>query len=135
MKISRFLLTLLLVAVTCGCRTTDIFPAFINSTNIHLEVNGVTQLEYDMNRHQIGFNRNRGQFRMCSDTMSDYFTLTMNLIPSVEGETIKADLCWTTANDVKTRKNIALEVVRTEGDKYWLWNDSERIALVIQVLE
>lgn len=130
------ILTLVLAAVLCLCSChDDIFPAFVADDSIHLEVDGVLQLRYDETYCQLGFSRERRQFRMCTDSMSDYFAVQMSALPNSEGDLLQADLTWTTKRDVITRKNIALEVVKTEGDKFWLWNEQGRIALVIQILD
>ena len=118
----------------CACRN-DIFPKFVADDTIHLEMDGVLQLRYDGTWCQLGFSRERCQFRMCTDSMSDYFAVQMDQLPVQEGDILKADLTWTTPRDVVTRKNIALEVVKAEGDKFWLWNEQGRIALVIQILD
>lgn len=130
-----FIAIIAVLAAAISACTDDIFPEFVSDTNVHIEMNGKTMLQYDEATCQMGFNRERCQFRMCTDNMSDYFSITMNMIPSVQDETIKGDLTWTTDRDVISRKNIALEVVKAEGDKFWLWNEKERIALVIQILD
>lgn len=127
-------LSIIAAACVCSCRN-DIFPEFVSDDNVHIEMNGNTILKYDEITCQMGFNRERRQFRMCTDSMSDYFSITMNMIPTAQGEKIRGDLVWTTSRDVVSRKNIALEVVKTEGDKFWLWNEQERIALVIEILD
>lgn len=129
--IAAFLAALMSIA---ACRD-NIFPEFVSDSNVHLEMNGVTMLQYDEATCQMGFNRERRQFRMCTDSMSDYFSITMNMIPTAQDEKIKGDLVWTTSRDVMSRKNIVLEVVKTEDDKFWLWNEQERIALVIEILD
>ena len=131
----RFAIMFILAAIMAAACNDDIFPAFVADDSIHLEVNGVTQLRYDETDCQLGYNRERGQFRMCTDRMSDYFSIKMNSLPSNQGDMITADLVWTTKTDVITRKNVALEVVKAEGDKFWLWNEQGRIALVIQLLD
>lgn len=124
----------IIIACLCSCNG-DIFPTFVANDAIHIEVNGETILKYDELTCQLGFNRDRHQFRMCTDNMSDYFSVTMSMIPNAQGDNLKADLIWTTKTDVITRKNVALEVVKAEGDKFWLWNEQGRIALVIQILD
>lgn len=133
MKRLAILATAVLLCL-CSCHD-DIFPRFVADDSIHLEVDGVQQLHYDETYCQLGFSRERCQFRMCTDSMSDYFAVQMNMLPNAEGDMLRADLTWTTSRDVITRKNIALEVVKAEGDKFWLWNEQGRIALVIQILD
>lgn len=133
MKVKAILATVALICF-CAC-SNDIFPKFVADESIHLEVDGELQLRYDETYCQLGFSRDRRQFRMCTDSMSDYFAVRMDRIPVSEGDILNADLTWTTSRDVMTRKNIALEVVKTEGDKFWLWNEQGRIALVIRILD
>ena len=63
------------------------------------------------------------------------FVVTFTELPAAFGQFVTADLTWTTERDVLTRKNLTLEVIRVEGDQFWLWSDTGRIGLCMRILE
>ena len=75
------------------------------------------------------------EFRAHTDNMSDFFVATFTELPSYLGQDVTADLVWTTDRDVLTRKNLTLEVIRIEGDQFWLWSSTGKIGLCMRVLE
>ena len=119
----------------CGCSDTRMRTAFSESDDIRLMVGGTVPFTYEPNTCQLAFSRDRKEFRAHTDNMSDFYAVTFSQIPSTLGQTVTADLTWTTERDVLTRKNLTLEVVRIEGDQFWLWSNSGRIGLSIRVLE
>ena len=84
---------------------------------------------------KLSFSRDRKEFRAHTDNMSDFYAVRFTELPTIQGQTVTADLTWTTERDVLTRKNLTLEVVRIEGDQFWLWSNSGRIGLCIRILE
>ena len=83
----------------------------------------------------MSFSRDRREFRAFTDTMSDFFAAELSEIPTQLGQRLTADLVWTTEWEVLTRKNLTLEVVRLEGDEFWLWSAAGRIGLTVRILE
>ena len=67
--------------------------------------------------------------------MSEYYQVVFDTLPEQMGDRVSADLEWTTDTDILKRKNLAFEVVRTEGETIWLWSKSARIGLSIQMLD
>ncbi len=136
MKVRRtILLTVALVALLSGCDRSGARNAFVESGEIRLQVGRVVQFRYDPLKCQMSFNRDRKEFRIQTDNVSDFYAVRLSEIPVSEGQTLSADLSWTTATDVLNRKNLALRVVKTEGEKIWLWSDSGRIGLSVVILE
>ena len=136
MKAIRGILTLLAaLALLCGCDSRRERSSFIESDEIRLQVGRAVQFRYDPLKCQMSFNRERREFRAQTDNVSDYYVATLSEIPVSEGQTLTADLSWTTETDVLNRKNLALEVVKIEGEKIWLWSDSGHIGLSVVVLE
>ncbi len=123
------------LALLCGCDRSRERNAFVESGDIRLQVGSAVQFSYDPLKCQLSFNRGRKEFRAQTDNVSDYYVAKLSLIPTSEGQTLTADLSWTTATDVLNRKNLALRVVKIEGEKIWLWSDSGRIGLSVVVLE
>ena len=135
----RSVLPLLLVAailpVLAGCSDKRMRSAFSENDELHLMVGGSIPFTYEPNTCQLSFSRDRKEFRAHTDNMSDFYAATFRELPSSLGQTVTADLTWTTERDVLTRKNLTLEVVRIEGDQFWLWSNSGRIGLCIRILE
>ena len=139
MKPFRLLLhaasALLLLLLLPGCQDERMRNAFCENEEIRLMVGGGIPFSYDPLTCQFAFSRDRKEFRAGTDNMSDFFVATFSDIPSSPGQTLTADLVWTTERDVLTRKNLTLEVLRIEGDQFWLWSNTGRIGLCIRVLE
>ena len=136
MKPARTILFLFLgVLLLGGCSDERMRNAFVENDELRLMVGGSVPFTYEPNTCQLAFSRDRREFRACTDNMSDFYVVSLSYIPTELGDRLSADLVWTTERDVLTRKNLTLEVVRIEGDQFWLWSDSGRIGLGIRILE
>ena len=92
--------------------------------------------KYDPLTCQVAFNRERGEFRVHTDNMSDYYCLTLKFVPTGEGQKVKGDITWTNRSDVVTKSDLAFVVKKVDRNgKMWLWCRKERIGAVIQVLD
>ena len=125
----------LVLAALAGCRTETLSEEFIEDRTPRMEIKGYTTFLYDPLKCQIGFNQDKCEFRVHTDNMSDFFVVDFSDIPASEGQSLTADLVWTTEREVLTRKNLTLTVVRSEGDQFWLWSNAGRIGLVVRILE
>lgn len=126
-------LACLLLAVSCH-RDWE-FTAFTQAREISLYVAGSAKFVYDPAHCQIASSYDLLTFRAHTDNMSDFFTAEFSDAPLSVGQALTADISWTTPSDILERKNLALEIVRIEGEKIWLWSKSGRIGLVITYLE
>ena len=124
-----------ILSALSGCSDQRMRSAFGENDEICLMVGGSIPFTYEPNTCQLSFSRDRKEFRAHTDNMSDFYAVTFTELPSTLGQTVTADLTWTTERDVLTRKNLTLEVVRIEGDQFWLWSNSGRIGLCIRILE
>lgn len=124
-----------LMLALSGCTAEKYMRAFSRAEDILIQVGRDVPFRYEPLTCQMSYNRANNEFRAFTDNMSDFYIVMMDSTPSYEGETVKADLVWTTETDILTRKNLTLEVIRTEGEKLWLWSDSGRIGVSISVLE
>ena len=135
MRTRQFILLLLAALLLSGCAGDRMRDAFEDGEDVRLMVGGQVVFTYEPNTCQLAFSREQKEFRAHTDNMSDFYAVRFTEIPSTLGQTVTADLTWTTERDVLTRKNLTLEVVRIEGDQFWLWSNSGRIGLSIRVLE
>ena len=131
----RTLLPLLLLLALAGCRDDRLQSAFVEREGVRLLVGGTIAVTYEPNTCQMAFSRDLKEFRAHTDNMSDFFVADFSEVPSELGQRLSADLVWTTEREVLTRKNLTLEVVRIEGEEFWLWSTTGRIGLTVKILE
>lgn len=135
MKKALSILFILLFMAT-GCDLTQPDPVILSDSTPQLSVQGKVLFRYEDSTCQLGFNRERAEFRMHTDAMSDYAFLTLDHIPASVGEQVTAnEISWTSPDDVEYRKKIILEVLKLEDGTIWLWSSRNQIALVVRELE
>lgn len=132
MKAERLtiLLTILLLASACwpeGHYT----PEFLQDSTLRLYVGDEEILSYDPYDCQYAYNRERLEFRLHTDNMSEYVLLSLDEEPTYENQVVTASsIRWTRDNGSDViKKDIALEVVKVEGDVVWLWNSRESLKM------
>ena len=130
----RILSVFCLVLLLSACVREQIDPAFLASSDIGLTVGKTQVFRYDPLTCQLGFNSARGEFRVSTDTMSDYYVVTLPSIPSKPGEVLKGDILWTSDTAIKRFHAIEFKVLKIESDVAWLWNQQNRIAVTVQIL-
>ena len=135
MRKIKFILLILSIIALCSCRRGRFSSAFVESDEIRLQVGGSVQLRYDPLKYQLSFSRDLREFRVSTDNMSDFFCLSLDGIPSEEGQVLGGRLVWTTHTDVLTKNNLALEVLHLEGGKVWLWSEDARIGACVLMLD
>ena len=138
MKASLRILALLLPAIlllSCRQNRNEDFSDFISDDTVRLEIDGVRVFTYNPALCQLAFNEKRCEFRAHSDTMLDYFVLSLDSVPESTGTKVKATLIWTTQDGERSRKDITLDTKRVKGDVLWLSDDNYRNAVVVRVLK
>ena len=135
MRKLKFILLILSIISRCSCRRDRFSSAFVESDEIRLQVGGSVQLRYDPLKYQLSFSRDLHEFRVSTDNMSDFFCLSLDGIPSEEGQVLGGRLVWTTHTDVLTKNNLALKVLHLEGGKVWLWSEDARIGACVLMLD
>lgn len=132
-RYTHILIAVLLLVSSCD--GTHEITNFSDTDAIRLEVAGITQFFYDPITCQMAFNRERGEFRVHTDSMSDYFIVDLSEIPTETGQEVTGDVIWTTTNDLMTRQNITLRLINSQGDRLWFWNANYRIGVEVRILE
>ena len=108
--------------------------AFAGMDDVRMEINGKTVFTIKENNCQMSFNRSRCEFCAFTDNASDYFTAKLSAIPTSVGEVVSGDITWTTTSSVETRKNVALQLIKVEGDKLWLIESGGSAAICIRLI-
>lgn len=121
--------------VLCGCQEERLLSAFSARDEVRLQIGGEEKMCYDPLTCQLAYNPDKREFRVHTDNMSDFFSLTLSAIPVADEEEVRGSLTYTTRTDIVHKNNITLRAVRLEGDKIWLWSQSASIGIEIQVLE
>ena len=109
--------------------------SFTDSDVVSLTVNKVKVFEYDPMTCQLGYNDTKREFRVSTDNMSDYFVITLSKIPSAKDEQITGDITWTGSDYIRDLHNQSFETVKVDRGKIWLWNQTNKLAVIIQVIE
>lgn len=133
-KFLMILFTALAAMVSC-IRPDTVPDTFLADDCVRLEMNGKELFRYSEDSCQLYFSRSDSGFGAHTDTMSDYFFLRLNGIPSGMDQEFTAYLKWTTSRDEPSKDGITLRVVKLQGDKLWLWDHSGRTGAVVRVLE
>ena len=132
-RLALFIIAALLLA---ACDRGVLDPAFIANSDIRMEVEGKTVFVYDPIKCQQSFNAEKRRFIVHTDTMSDYYLVTLNDLPSEAGTEVRGDVTWTTSSSgTQTRKNVAFKVAKLEGNTIWLWSARNRIQLTVNYLK
>ncbi len=132
MRHVRLTILTALLCVLTGCHEDGTYtPEFLTDDTLRLAVGQEEVITYNPLTCQYAFNTDRLEFRLHTDNMSDYFIVRLQEEPTKEEQVITAGLIrWTSRTGAdEIRKNIALQVVKMEGDVVWLWNSRESIKM------
>ena len=135
MKSFRTILPALLALVLTGCNNNTPLGPFIADDTVRLEIDGTTVFLFDENSCQLSFNETRREFRAFTDTMLDYFEISLSEIPDRAGNKVTAAITWSTEVGERNKENVTLEAKRIRGDMIWLCDDGRHTAAVVRVLE
>jgi len=130
-----FLVAGLSALLLSSCNESRFRNAFASNDSIRLQIGSTLQFEYDPLTCQTAYNSEKNQFRVQTDNTSDFYVITLSDTPTTVGQSLMADLVWTTPTDILKRNNLSLEVIKIEGETVWLWSSSSRIGVSIRMLE
>lgn len=135
-SVLKYMPALLLSVLLCSCANGKVDPEFINIPDFGLRVKDQKVFTYDAMTCQVAFNRERGEFRVHKDNMSDYYCLNLRYVPTGEDQKVKGDIVWTSSNSIVNKKDLGFVVKKVDRTgRMWLWCRKERIGAVIQVLD
>lgn len=118
-----------------GCIGPQPDEVLLPRTEISLTIKGEEVMEHDPLTCQIGYNRERNEFRLVKDNISDWMIFRSNATPSNEGQEVKASLEYTSQSSTKALSDLTFSVEKTAPDgTVWLWNKDKKIGIVIRVL-
>lgn len=128
--------TILLAALLlAGCNNNTPIGPFVADDAVRLEIDGTTVFRFDDNTCQLSYNEAHCEFGAFTDTMLDYFRITLSEIPDRTGNKVTASITWSTEAGERHKENVTLEAKRIRGDMIWLCDDGRHTAAVVRVLE
>ena len=109
-------------------------PEFLTDATLRMAVGKTDIITYAPLSCQYAYNSDNMEFRLHTDNMSDYFIIRLQAEPTEEDQMVTAGLLrWTSPTGAdQVRKNIALQVVKMEGDVVWLWYSRESIKMTVR---
>ena len=127
---------ILAAALLCwGCNRTSSISTFTADETVRLEIDGDKVFVYTPADCQLSYTEQKREFRAMTDTMLDYFCITLDAIPAHVGNTAVASMTWSSELGERSRNEITLEAKRIKGDILWLCDRSQHTAVVVRVLK
>lgn len=133
--IKRLIYIMVLLTAATACVNNQIDQILLVRDDISLTVKGSSVMSFDENTCQLGYNSARNEYRVYDEKWANWYMLRCSVKPTSEGQTINADLEYTTDKDVKTLKGLEFSVEKTSSEGLvWLWNKDKKIGIVIKNL-
>ena len=129
----RFSVIFIALLLAFGCNTMNFRENLMMQGDISLSYRGTVQVSYEPQRYQLGWNDHRNEYRVCADNLAHWFTIRCSERPSSEGQTFKADIAWTGGKNTRSFQALSFTVEKADDSgRIWLWNESERIGVIIK---
>lgn len=130
-----YILIAISVLSAAGCRRYDSEEILLPRNDISLTIKGETIMEYDKNFCQTGYNDERQEFRVLDNRLADWFLIRCAQVPSSVGQAIKADLEYTTSDNIRKMNGLTFTVMKMNKEgMVWMWEDDKDIGIVIKLL-
>lgn len=134
--IPLLLVTMSLIAL-CGCQRGDGFDFDLIGAYPQpcLLINGTPATSVAPDGAQYVYSPTSKTFCAGTDTMSDYFLVTLSNIPSSEGQKLTASVEYTADSTQKYLTNLSFTVEQIKDNGIvWLWCPASKLSLAIQIL-
>lgn len=113
----------------------NVEEVLLSREDISLTVKGEVQMTFAEKTCQLGYNTARNEFRVYDEKLANWFILRCSAKPTSIGQKLKADLEYTSVNDVKTMTGLEFTVEDTNSEGFvWLWNKDKQIGIVVKNL-
>ena len=131
----RIISILAMMAALSACQQYDITEVLLSRNDISLTRRSVEEFVYTPEKCQMGYNSQKNLFYVCEDKLSNWFSISFEAEPSAEGQTVTADISWTTKTSTQSFQDLSFKVEKVDADgKVWLWNTTQLIGIVIKKL-
>ncbi len=130
----RLLLLMILALMACGC-IYDMEEILLQREEVSFTWKGDPQFVYNPLTCQLSQNGSDNTYRMHDDKLADWVVVKCSAKPDTEGQSLTADITWTTSSSTKVERNLKFTVQKTASDgRVWMWNKSKRIGIVVKNL-
>jgi len=130
----RIIYIMVLLLAVVSCTEKELQEEFVNTdSGIGLTIKGEKIFDYTENNCQYGYNESKCEFRVCNDTMSDYFVIQLDKMPA-EGSEASGNLVYTTATNVVSKSGVSFKLLKSEKGYLWFWNRKNSIGVVVRSL-
>lgn len=130
-KLIYFILAMLAVA---ACQD-NYEEVLLVREDISLTVKDEVMMSFNENTCQLGYSSASNEYRVYDEKLSNWYIISCSEQPTTEGQSIKANLQYTTDKDVKTFTGLTFNVVKTSSEGLiWMWNKDKRIGIIIKNL-
>jgi len=133
----RILIFLMIAALSCACNNEylEVEEEMKGCEEIGLWVKGEQVFKYSDKLCQYSWNPETKQFTAFTDSVADWFSVSMDSEPYETDDKVTAAISWTTKSDIKTRKDVELKVIRTEKQKIWLWSRKAGTGAIVEIIK
>ena len=129
----RLLIILPLICILIGCNTEFTEEHLMEHSDISLIWKGAVQVSFNESTGQLGYNDADHEYRVYNDKLSDWFTIRCSEEPLEVGQELEADIMWTGDKGIKLYNGLPFSVKKINNNGLiWLWNDSEKIGIIIK---
>jgi len=134
-RIYLIVLSVAALLLAASCDKNELREEFVQTTDeLGLIIHGVPAFEYKAETCQVGYNTAKKEYRISDDKMSEYVILTVDKIPSLDGETT-GTLTYTTETNIITKTGLHLKLVKQKssalGNTMWYWNKKNSIGIIV----
>ena len=131
----RIIILVSIIMAVTSCRPYDIDEILLQREEVSLTIKGEVVFSLDPVTCQLGYSDKGNTFRVFDDNLGNWFILKCRTSPDTEGQSLKADLEYTTQTDTKTISGLVFTVEKTDRNGHiWLWNDERKIGVVVKRL-
>lgn len=133
-RIFTYMTVIASALILSSCHKAKVDQDFLEDNKLRLVENGRTIHSYDPLTWQVAFSEDKKEFRVFNDTMSDYYVLTCQEVPTLVGQEIKASLKWS-GTTIESRNNLTFNVEKVDpSGRIWLWSKKSKIAVSVMAL-
>jgi len=100
-----------------------------------LYLKGSCALSFDLATFQRAGNPGRGTYRIQSDDQTRYLHVRYTEgLPAAEGDEVECEIHYRLAEEESTTLIVKLVVVKATEEYLWLWNEFQKVGMIVQRL-
>ena len=128
----RLIIISILALSIYGCDIYSPDEILLQRSDISLTEKGEVEVDFDTACIQLGFNDRNNEYRAYDDKLSSWFVIRCSERPSAEGQEVSVYVKWTGKKSSKAYQDLTFTVEKMDAEKVWMWNESNRIGIIIK---